>query len=380
MGRTIRVIIVVSLVTIALLEVSVRLLPIEKPPQDLFKMKLTHLVQSEAWFPQWQKEHSELRRDFRAYEIYGLEAHPGNLITIDPQGFRTSWNPSPSQQNKVWIFGGSTLWGSFARNDFTIPSEVSKALNLKDGWEVQNKGEIGFVFSQELHRALRLIYSSERSQLPNYIVFFDGVNDVLSAIANHTHGVINPAGLPWEYEKYRNLFQLGKTGEISTLDILKKLKSVRLAIKASQSLSGKTTANTVNWKIPTASELEVLSTQVANQYERMIKLTSSLLNSQGIHPIFVLQPLLAYKATLSPDEKELLDLNREWLPYLIRTYEKMGKINEIEDRSHLFQNHSEELFADILHYSEKGNALIGKEIAEIVLTASKNSSHRLAKF
>lgn len=78
------------------------------------------------------------------------------------------------------MFGGSALWGTGARDDHTIPSEVAR-LAEHDGqvWEVINYGESGYVIWQEAILLAQLCAAGNR---PNAVVFYDGANDVFAKL------------------------------------------------------------------------------------------------------------------------------------------------------------------------------------------------------
>jgi hypothetical protein len=373
----------IALITFGLLETAVRLLKIERPPASYFVLDLTPELEHVDWLSQWKREHDQLRRDFQAYDIYRLRPFSGELIQIDKEGRRRSIyetkNNASADLTTVSVFGGSTVWGSWARDGYTVPSWIGKEMVRRDpalAFRLQNDAEIGFVFSQEFHRAVRHLYEpdsvSVRSR-PKMMVFIDGLNDSLSAIANLGHGNERPAGLPWEYEKYRYLFQLGNTGEIGFSDILNKFTTVRLATQSLRKLGViHSKQEKGEFHPPEEMDLESLSDQVADKYLEMVSVANRTLSSDGSVPVFVLQPVIAYKS-LSGSEKKIVDENGRWLPYLKTTYDKISaraaKLDpsiHFIDLSHLFRGHSETLFGDVLHYTEVGNRIVGSQVAEAI--------------
>ncbi|MBI4404686.1 MAG: hypothetical protein HY537_11020 [Deltaproteobacteria bacterium] len=370
--------------TFVYLEVMLRLIPWEKKTRELFVMDRTEEVKATEWYNQWENDHSHLRRTYQAYEIYHLQPFNGIHINIHPDGYRHTWNGAPRERQspiRIGIFGGSTIWGSHARDYFTVPSYVSKSLHSRlsnTPVQVVNYAEIGFVLSQELHRALRLSYSERAldKPLPRIMVFVDGVNDVLSALTNFTHGVGKPAGLPWEYEKYEYLFKLGKTGEIGLSDIFKKVKTVRAGINVAQHV-GLAKKDSKNLFIePTTADFERLSSEVAKTYIELIKAGSQMLSGLGVASVFILQPIMVEKALLSEDERRVFRLNQYWQGYLKEAYRKIREHAKdlpsnvtFYDWGALFAEDNETRYNDILHYSESGNEKIGDRLAGLLVNS-----------
>ena len=114
----------------------------------------------------------------------------GKYVNIDADGLRKTWNPPglPEQPIRIFMFGGSTTWGTGSRDEYTIPSQLSKILAQRFGprVEVVNYGEGGYVNTQELIRFLKEI---ERGNVPQIAIFYDGYNDVFSAFQNGIGGI-----------------------------------------------------------------------------------------------------------------------------------------------------------------------------------------------
>ncbi len=97
---------------------------------------------------------------------------------------------------KVWVFGGSAVWGTGVEWNETIPSYLANY-----GYNVTNYGETGYVSTQEL---ILLIQELKSGFPPDIVIFYDGFNDVFSA---YQQGV---AGLPMnEFNRVKE-FNLSK--------------------------------------------------------------------------------------------------------------------------------------------------------------------------
>ena len=94
--------------------------------------------------------------------------------TVNDEGDRVHTRPKQEPVGVVRFFGGSTLWGTGAEDDGTIPAYFNA---LVPDFEVHNHGESGFLSRQELARLVNLLNQREPTDL---VVFYDGNNDAAS--------------------------------------------------------------------------------------------------------------------------------------------------------------------------------------------------------
>jgi len=85
----------------------------------------------------------------------------------------------------VFFFGGSTMFGSFQRDEHTIPAEFAR-IAAADGVPVRvlNQGRMGYVNWQEVLQLEELV---TRGSVPDVAVFYDGFNDLLSQFGLGPH-------------------------------------------------------------------------------------------------------------------------------------------------------------------------------------------------
>jgi hypothetical protein len=113
--------------------------------------------------------------------------YEGSPFTHLVDGVRSSYEPPVAPGKKpveVLFLGGSTVAGSYQRDDFTIPSDVAR-LAAQHGVpiHVTNGGAQGYSVWQELDLLERLLATGYR---PNVVVFYDGVNELYVQAANGT--------------------------------------------------------------------------------------------------------------------------------------------------------------------------------------------------
>ncbi|HEU4371681.1 MAG TPA: hypothetical protein VFV05_25955 [Methylomirabilota bacterium] len=106
----------------------------------------------------------------------------GKCVTVNQRGFRATWNErggADDLRRNVWLFGGSSIWGSGARDDYTIPSSLSKLLAERfPGVFKVNMGETGYVSTQEV---ITLLKEVQRGEAPHVVIFHNLLNPSRSA-------------------------------------------------------------------------------------------------------------------------------------------------------------------------------------------------------
>jgi hypothetical protein len=144
---------------------------------------------SQVWATDYWYEHSiaveqgQSTRYF-PYIIWKRVPFDGKTIKINQDGIRSTpgSNCNPGSY-KVFLFGGSSMWGWGAPDWGTIPAYLQSGLGavIKKPVCTVNYGEIGNVSTQEL---IKLILQLQAGNFPDLVIFYDGVNDTQSAYDN----------------------------------------------------------------------------------------------------------------------------------------------------------------------------------------------------
>ncbi|HEV7991909.1 MAG TPA: hypothetical protein VGP25_08795 [Gemmatimonadaceae bacterium] len=264
---------------------------------------------AESWFADYEREFQATRGlRWRPYVYYRrAPSPPGRYITIDSLGHRRT--PQPTQPAtpvaRVFLYGGSTMWGEPQREQRTIAAEVARRLQPLAGpgarIEVTNVGETAYVFTQEL---IQLELDLRAGLRPDVVVFYDGINDVAAAVQR---------GTPGEPQNESNRvadFTLGralagaKYGEVrqdlSALSVLGGLAFKRLAL--------------VQWaqerkprRVPHFIAADSTARGVARTYAENAMLVEMLAARYHFTPVFVWQPNFhATEKRLNPFEQRLM--------------------------------------------------------------------------
>ena len=287
--------------------------------------------------------------NWHSYVYWRRKPYQGKYIVIDDDGIRRTWNKSSapsSTQLKIFMFGGSALWGTGARDEFTIPSLVSKKLQAKnvDVW-VTNFGEGGYVSTQEV---IVLMIELQKGNVPDVVVFYDGVNDTFSAFQQ---GV---AGIPQnEYNRVWSFGGLNWRGEV--IEKLALYRAVRGLVSSRQ---GKATEK---------SDAQ-LANAVLDVYSSNMQIVQALAQEYGFAATFYWQPVVYTKKTLSAWEKQELDRYGE-ARFFKHVYQdanqKLGTngCGNFHDLSSAFSDEAGTVFIDAFHTSEAGN----DQVADLIV-------------
>jgi lysophospholipase L1-like esterase len=336
---------------------------------------------SSSWLEAYEREHLESERtDWHSYVYWRRQPYRGKYINVDSGGLRHTWT-SPDEDHrrlKVFVLGGSTIWGSGARDDFTIPSLVAKQLAATDvRADVINLGESGYVSTQEV---LTLIRQLQQGSHPDAVVFYDGLNDTYSAWQSGT------AGIPQNEWKRSQEFELTD-------------RPNRVAGLFFRQLPGRLTAlnrlaahfRRQQLKRPAGTEGAHLSDDtvaddVIRVYETNVGVVEALGRAYGFRCLFYWQPTLFTKAHPTPLEKGLREAaSSRFGDALIRTHDRIGKSSALQanpnfhDLSSVFDGDADGVYVDVIsHVNERGDALIGDVISRALTRQLSEKSRALS--
>lgn len=326
----------------------------------------------ERWPVDHYQELLQIGDRWEPFVYFRQKPFSGKTIHVDAEGRRAVWSPrEPARSGRpvrLYFLGGSALWGFGARDDHTIPSYVVQDLDRRGTRvEVTNLSEIGYVNTQEMIDLIRALRHGER---PDFVIFYDGVNDTTSALLDGVAGVsTNESNRRREF----NLLQSPKGLATNFFGhLIKESASLRFA-QAVRRRSG--AADDARHPAPEASDRGRLADDVVRCYRANLKMIRNLGEAYGFQPLFFWQPTVFNKPRLVPFEAEE-KLNYAWTEPLFRdVYKRVRDSSELKgdssfhDLSPLFEAESELVFIDYCHTTEAGNARIAAPIADALAKA-----------
>jgi lysophospholipase L1-like esterase len=305
----------------------------------------TDALRGLAWVDDYEREREAAKAlRWTPYRYWQRAPFTGTHLNLDENGERrTVQPPTAADAREIWLFGGSTVWGTGAPDADTIPSLLAARLN-DPSVRVRNFGETGYVAMQAQLKLIERLRSGERPQL---VVLYFGANEVFSALQN------NRVGWP-QNEHHRALeFNAGRDPVV----LLKLLGS---------RLSGLERLLATPARVPAIAPLaDALSADVGDTLRELRALAALY----GFALRVVWQPQLFTKRTLSPSEVEALGaralVHRELaLATTARVRQGFSAAPEWLDLSATLDAVDAPVYLDFCHLSPAGNALVVDALIE----------------
>jgi lysophospholipase L1-like esterase len=121
---------------------------------------------------------------YHPYTLWRAAPVTSPTLNVTSEGLRvTPGSECRPSSRRVWIFGGSTVWGGDAPDDGTIPAALQR---LMPEACVTNFGQIAYTSTQGVIQLETELRSGRR---PSLVIFYDGVNDALAALATRRPGL-----------------------------------------------------------------------------------------------------------------------------------------------------------------------------------------------
>lgn len=310
----------------------------------------------------------ELRQQdmmWEPYLHYRFKTFNGKHNTIDANGIRKTYNPSLKDSTtafKIFCFGGSTMFSAGSRDEYTIPSELSKLINAafpEKNVAVTNFGCHGYTRATE---NIQLQKELIKNNIPDIVVFYDGVNEVISAHQN------NEAGTPTNAYNRKKEFKIAHSYK----------KRIKLMIFSSN-LYRFVTA--MQRKLFTNSEYKQLTERpnnlakdIAETYIGYVRISKSLEQEYGFKVFNFMQPNIYSKKNLTTAEQSYYQDQLYYKNLYNLSYETVRKDNLMQtdstfiDISNVFDTTKQSVFTDFCHTGEFGNNLVAKAIFENIKT------------
>ncbi|WP_046743960.1 SGNH/GDSL hydrolase family protein [Kordia zhangzhouensis] len=321
--------------------------------------------------------HRELREQdmiWEPYLHYRFKPMSGKHNTIYKNGLRKTANPSLKDSAtaiKIFCFGGSTMYSSGARDEYTIPSELSKLIHQKfpeQNVEVTNFGCHGYTRATENIQLQRELI---KKNIPDIVIFYDGVNEIISAHQN------NEAGSPTNAYNRKREFKIAHSYK----------KRLKLVMTSSNLYRFITTLQrklfSGNAYIQLEARSDALATDIANNYIGLVQISKSMEQAYGFKVFNFLQPNIYSKKNLTEAEQNYYKEQEYYKNLYTLSYNQvrldslMIKDTTFVDISDVFDTTEKTIYFDFCHTGEFGNQLVANKIFEHIqplLTVKKETS------
>lgn len=325
-----------------------------------------------AWFHDLLEEQQATQYIPRPYVHWRQHPYQGRYLNIDRNGLRATWNPPPpddpggsSPAVRLFTFGGSTMWGWGARDDYTIASHLSKLLHeLGYPAQVTNYGEVAYVSTQGIITLLRCI---QQDQVPDIVLFYDGFEEI-----NRNHpGMGKDTSLLETGRQPEKSSGRGPWAEGQALLLRNLWGSRRVAKGLQRRFFPESSPDTGSRPIPLD---EARIRQILRRYQANLTLVEALGRYYGFEALFYWQPTLYSKRRRSPDEQTIEgsyspryeevfdDIYRR-----VRQSESLNRHPGFHDLGALFDDSDASYYVDAAYLSEAGNRLVAEAMVDHVI-------------
>lgn len=307
------------------------------------------------------EDYRDSRMEFEPFTVFKQRPFRGKFVNVDPAGFRFSkdqapWPPRFDAVN-VFVFGGSTTYGFGLPDDETIASyllQCAPANHSDEFVSVYNFGREGYFSTQEMILFQQLL---NEGFVPQIAIFIDGLNDFWITSD------------PLYTERLRDGFNGKQSPDlIEKLPMVQAAHSIAARWKKPEAQGPEYNAGRNPWTNPQRQKAiqdtdPGLLESIADRWLANKRMIEAIAASFGVQPIFVWQPVPAYKYDTRYD--------LFYHPYPVYTrcrygYALMDKLR-VEGKlgadvlwlADMQQDKRENLYVDTAHYT----AVFSKEIA-----------------
>jgi len=337
----------------------------------------------QPWMPEYRAAESRLEVGFHPYVEYLFKPIASDNLNIDENSVRRTDNPCASQNSaKIFLFGGSTMFGSGSRDNYTIASYLSRELCARGiSANVTNFGVGGYVMQQGV---LRLMLELERGDVPDYAIFYDGVNDAHYAYVNGRVGAmpnLNARSVEFNMRKGFSAVPFFYQDNIGRgITYLATRKATAPQFKGFLDSIGYPDESGYRMQY-SDQEVQALGGQVASQYFAQVRVADALAKDYNFTSAYFLQPNLFTKKHLSGYENGtaagFVGIDRIYRA----AYSGIAASGEADrggfhDISTVFDNESGTVYIDNCHLLEDGNKRVADAITQGVWGNAAQSAGR----
>jgi lysophospholipase L1-like esterase len=343
--------------------------------QDVVKVAGKQYLLSPYEGKDWASDYFiELRESFefeyQPFLGWRRKSFASKYINVNSRGERKTWNPISSHINEsdaIYVFGGSTTWGTGARDEHTLPSYISKILSSKGyNFEVKNYGESSYTFLNEVVYLTMLLRQGMR---PEYVIFYDGCNDVGDAYHTGIPGA-NTADVRIKNKLSRKAPTPIQHIQIGVDALLKKYSMIyKMISRMPDTLSARNEKSVVASKYAN-DKIQLLSDGIVKHYEESLDLLDNLSRAYNFKYLCFWQPVIYTEKKITDEERKMVSKsNKESISDLFRNVNSTlnaKSLSHFFDISDALDERDETYYLDGCHISEQGNKAVAARIVQIL--------------
>lgn len=240
--------------------------------------------EGQDWADMYWKEAGQAQSvRYSPYVIWRHTLFEGETININSGGIRKTPGSECNEDSfEVFAFGGSTMIGWGSPDWGTIPAHLQDGLaqRIDESVCVINLGQDGYVSTQSV---VALTLELQSGNVPDAVIFYDGVNEVIAA---------GESGRPGVHVTFRKIAARFEVQESPLITWIRGTRTFSLARRLAANLSsgaGSVQAPVAGIRTAT-DESSDLAVEVADTYLANYRLVGSLAKEYGFERYFFLQP------------------------------------------------------------------------------------------
>jgi len=318
-------------------------------------------AEREYW-RQWDAAH---RYTYHPYVLWRHRPFQGSMINVSENGVRrTSHIQCDEPSFTIWMFGDSSMWGTGATDDETIPSYLASDYD-REGRRVcvVNYGEAGWENTQEVIELMEQLKHGPHK--PNVVIFYDGGTEAFNAYQSHR------ADTPTNYTSFEKYLDNWSTQQMPGFSYLQQTNTYRLLDKE----AGKLSRGHKSEKSSAIAddEVEALAGSIMQNYQQNMDIVELLAQHYGFRAIFTWYPVIVVgHKRLTPYEKHAVEESEQDFPGITRIYRAAYFHCEETHRPNLyylgdvFDHQNGWLFLGNSHLKPEGNRIVAERLFRIL--------------
>jgi len=311
---------------------------------------------------QWDAAH---RYTYHPYILWRHRPFQGSMINVSEDGVRrTSHIQCDEPSFTIWMFGDSSMWGTGATDDETIPSYLASDYD-REGRRVcvVNYGEAGWENTQEVIELMEQLKHGPHK--PNVVIFYDGGTEAFNAYQAHQ------ADTPTNYNSFEKYLDNWSTQQMPGFFYLQMTNTYRLLDKEAGKLSR---GHKSEKSSPmTDDEVEALAGSIMQNYQQNMDIVALLAQHYGFRAIFMWYPVVMVgHKPLTPNEKDAEEQLEQNFPGVTRLYRaayfhcEETHPENLYYLGDLFDNQKGWLFSGVSHLKPEGNRIVAEHLFRIL--------------
>jgi len=312
----------------------------------------------------------EIMDTYVPFRMWGVTEWHGKFMNNDTTAMgavRRTINPVNSacatqKKENVWMFGGSTVYGTNLPDSDTLPSYLSRELNTSSACvEVTNFGVEGYVINQDL---ILLIEEVKAGRRPDVVIFYDGFNDSYLE-------TVSP-GNPVSHLGVKRIKGRLEGSIASRLDFLKQSSTWLLVRELTNSLRRPHSTRSTSRELPAETE------GALNNYEATLRIARILGDAFDFKVWAFWQPALVYghkpvEELLERASGAAYGSSQALVPIYREAEQRALKSGSFIFLGNMFDDVQEPLYLDSVHLNPVGNELAAQAMATYIRESLQRS-------